>query len=304
MIRATLDHYPERVAIGALGVRSAARFARYVRGGRAAPGRRHPAGREPLRRRRGAGGDRGLPGGGRLGRGRGVVAAVRPRPVAAGLALRCRRRGPGAGAGDGPGAARAARCGVRLQRRRAGAARRRPARRGPPRRRLAPRGGQPRRLPRAAALGGGPAGVRVHHRRALAADPRRVRRAERGRPARGHRLDPLAVPARAGAAPPAPRRSPHRPPRTLRSSGSAPRPAAWRSGARARPWCAHSTPPPPRSRCPPAIRCWSAARSTTACCPRTPPSGSPDLRVLMPSTRPAGAPGGRTPRPPASWGWW
>ncbi len=31
MIRATLDHYPERVAIGALGVRSAARFARYVR---------------------------------------------------------------------------------------------------------------------------------------------------------------------------------------------------------------------------------------------------------------------------------
>ena len=32
MIRATLDHYPERVAIGAVGVRSAARFSRYVRG--------------------------------------------------------------------------------------------------------------------------------------------------------------------------------------------------------------------------------------------------------------------------------
>ncbi|MFL6035346.1 MAG: alpha-amylase family glycosyl hydrolase [Gaiellaceae bacterium] len=31
MIRATLDHYPERVAIGAVGVRNAARFARYVR---------------------------------------------------------------------------------------------------------------------------------------------------------------------------------------------------------------------------------------------------------------------------------
>jgi alpha-glucosidase len=32
MIRATLDHYPERIAIGAVGVRSAARFSRYVRG--------------------------------------------------------------------------------------------------------------------------------------------------------------------------------------------------------------------------------------------------------------------------------
>ena len=31
MIRAALDHYPERVAIGALGVRSGERFARYVR---------------------------------------------------------------------------------------------------------------------------------------------------------------------------------------------------------------------------------------------------------------------------------
>ena len=31
MIRAALDHYPERVAVGALGVRSGARFARYVR---------------------------------------------------------------------------------------------------------------------------------------------------------------------------------------------------------------------------------------------------------------------------------
>ena len=89
-----------------------------------------------------------------------------------------------------------------------------------------------------------------------------------------------------------------------RSSGSAPRPAAWRSGARARPWCARSTPRPPRSRCPPATRCWSAGPWTTACCPRTPRSGSPDLRVLMPSTRPAAAPGGRTPRPPASCGWW
>jgi alpha-glucosidase len=31
MIRAALDHYPERVAVGALGVRSGGRFARYVR---------------------------------------------------------------------------------------------------------------------------------------------------------------------------------------------------------------------------------------------------------------------------------
>jgi alpha-glucosidase len=31
MIRATLDHYPDRVAVGALGVRSGERFARYVR---------------------------------------------------------------------------------------------------------------------------------------------------------------------------------------------------------------------------------------------------------------------------------
>ena len=134
--------------------------------GRAAPGGRHPAGREPLRRGRGARRDRGLPGGGGLRGGRGVVVAVRPRPVPPRVPV---RRGPGragAGAGDGPGAARAARRGVHLQRRRAGAARRGPARRGPPRRRLAPRRRRPRRLPRPAALGGGPACLRVHHRRA------------------------------------------------------------------------------------------------------------------------------------------
>ena len=140
--------------------------------GRAAPGGRHPAGREPVRRGRGARRDRGLPGGGGLRGGRGVVVAVRPRPVPPRVPVRHGPGRAGAGAGDGPGAARAARRGVHLQRRRAGAARRRPARRGAPRRRLAPRRRRPRRLPRPAALGGGPACVRVHHRRAVAADPR------------------------------------------------------------------------------------------------------------------------------------
>ena len=102
MIRATLDHYPS-------GSRSARSRCAALRGSPVTcADELHLAVDtvvQPLRRRRGGAGDRGLPGVGRLGRGRGVVAAVRPRPAAPGLALRCRRRGPGAGPGDGPGAA-------------------------------------------------------------------------------------------------------------------------------------------------------------------------------------------------------
>ena len=154
MIRPSLDHYPQRMAIGAVWVRDAARFARYVR-----PDELHLAVDTQLAASRfdaeevraaiedclNAVGSR---------RGRGLVAAVRPRRVAAGLALRRRRRRPGPGPGDGAGAARAARRGLPLQRRGAGAARRRPpdeARRT----RVAPRAhrAQPRRLPRAACRG-------------------------------------------------------------------------------------------------------------------------------------------------------
>ena len=206
MIRATLDHYPERVAIGAVGVRSAARFARYVRSDELhlAVDTRLAASR--VRRRRGARGDRGLPGAGRLASGprrRGCCPTTtcpgRRRATAAAPSGRARARAmalvqlalPGAvylyngdelGLPDADLPDEARRDAVWHH---------------------GEDGRDGCRVP--AALGGGPAGLRVHHRRALAADPRRVRRAERGRAARGHRLDALAVPARAGAAPPAPR---------------------------------------------------------------------------------------------------
>jgi hypothetical protein len=156
--------------------------------GRAAPGRRHPAGREPVRRGRGARRDRGLPGGGGLRGGRGVVVAVRPRPVPPRLPVRHGPGRAGPGARDGPGAARAS-----------------PARRTsttatswgcptppcPARRAATPSGTTARTAATAAASrspGRRPARLRVHHRRALAAGYPRVRRPQRRRAARGHRV--------------------------------------------------------------------------------------------------------------------
>ena len=150
--------------------------------------------------------------------------------------------GHGPGAGDGAGAARAARRGLPLQRRRAGAARRRPARRGAPRRRVAPRRGQPRRLPRAAAVGGRPVrrtgsppaspGCRSPTTTPRSAPPSSSRTPAPRSRCTGARWS-CAVHTRAS-------RRPRRP--APRWSGSAPRPAAWRSGGRARRWCARSTP--------------------------------------------------------------
>ena len=170
-------------------------------------------------------------------------------------------------------AARAARRGVPLQRRRARAARRRAARRGAPRRRVAATdGARPRRLPGARSRG------RPTCRRTGSPPatpwlpiPDEYAALTRRRAARGHRLDALAVPARAGAAPAAPGFAGARSARP----GVVRRPAtaAWRSAGRARRWSARSTPRRCRFRCRPATRCWSAARSTAACCPRTPRPG-------------------------------
>ncbi len=59
---------------------------------------------------------------------------------------------------------------------------------------------RPRRQPGADPVGGRTARVRVQRRRPVAADAAGVRRADRGRAARGHRLHALADPAGAGAA--------------------------------------------------------------------------------------------------------
>ena len=139
MIRATLDHYPERVAIGEVGVRNAARFARYVRQDELhlAFDTRLAASRFDAEEVRAAIEDC-LNAVGSVGAAASWLLSDHD-VSRAGLALRRRRRRACAGPGDGAGAARAARRGLPLQRRGAGAARRRPARRGPPRRRVAPR---------------------------------------------------------------------------------------------------------------------------------------------------------------------
>ena len=65
-------------------------------------------------------------------------------------------------------------------------------------------------------------------------------------------------------------------PRARPWSGSAPRTAVSPSGGPARPWSARSTRPRSRYPCRRETRCWSAARSRTACCPPTRPPGWSD----------------------------
>ena len=128
---------------------------------------------------------------------------------------------------------------------------------------------RPRRLPGAAAVGGRASRVRVHHRHPWLPIPSEWV-TERGRAAREPRFDAVAVPAGAGTAPRAPgvRRGRRR---VVRRTAGLFRLPPERSDAGL---CAELL--RARSRCRPATCCWPAARSSTACSPPTPPSGSRD----------------------------
>ena len=262
MIRAALDHYPDRVAIGAVGVRTGERFARYVRPDELhlAVDTRLSAVRFDADELRATIED--------------TLAAVDAVGAAATWALSDHDViRPASRYGGGAAGLARARAMALVQLALPGAvylyngdelglpdvelpdeARRDAVWKHAERR--------PRRLPRAPAVGGRPARVRLHRRHAVAAGPRLLRRALRRRPARGHRLDPLALPPRPGAAAAAPRLH-----RRRASSGSARRPAASRSAAWAPRWSARSTPRRSRCRCPRATRCWPAARSTEGLLP-------------------------------------
>ena len=292
MIRATLDHYPERVAIGALGVRSAARFARYVRSDELhlAVDTQLAASRFDADEVRAAIED--------------CLAAVGSVGAAASWLLSDHDLSrPASRYGTGPVGRARARAMALVQLALPGAA--------------YIYNGDELGLPDAALPGEARRDAVWHHGEDSRDGCRVPQPWEADLPAYGFTTGEPWLPIPAGTPPSAPPRSSRTPgprsrctgarwscaactpasprprPPARRWSGSAPRPAAWRSAARARRWCARSTPHRSRSRCPPATRCWSAARSTSGCSPRTPPSGSPD-RPPVPAGPPIPAP--RTPR--------
>ena len=236
MIRAVIDHYPGRIAVGEVRVADDARFARYVRSDELHLGfnsrlLRAPfdaaAIREAIENTLDAVAEVNAPpawilsnhdtsrpvtryGGGAVGRARARAMMLVELALPGAVHL---YNGEELGLPD------------------VDAARRRAA--GPGVGELGAHRTRPRRQPGADPVGGRPARVRVHHRRPVAADAAGVRRAHRGRAAGGHRLDAVADPAGAGAAQDPPRLQPGAP-----WSGSAPRTAAWPSAGPAPPWSA------------------------------------------------------------------
>ena len=143
---------------------------------RAAPGVQLAAAARAVRRGRDPAGHREHAG--RGGRGARVprLGPEQPRHVPAGQPVRRRRGRAGARPGDDPGRAGPARRGAPLQRRGAGAARRRAARHraaGPGVGGLGAHRTRPRRQPGADAVGGRAARLRIHRRHAVAADAAR-----------------------------------------------------------------------------------------------------------------------------------
>ena len=203
-IRAVLDEYPGRMAVGEVWVSDDARLAQYLRDGRAPARLQLQAADRGLDAGRAA--RRGHPLAGRRGgdAGAGVLGAVQPRPPAARDPLRRGRGRAPAGAGGGAAAAGPAGRGLPLQRRRAGPARRRPARRGAAGPGVGAVGAHragPGRLPGAGAVVGQRAPVRVLLRaRHLAADAGGLGRADRGGAGGRSVVDAVAVPIGAGPA--------------------------------------------------------------------------------------------------------
>ena len=170
-----------------------------------------------------------------------------------------------AGAGGGPAAAGPARCGLRLQRRRARHARRRPARRGaagPDLGALRAHRARPGRLPDPDAVVGHRAVLRVlDPARHLAAHARGLGRAHRGGAGGRPRFDAVAVPSGAGAAGASP------------AFGGEelewlPAPEGCLAFRRPAGWSAWSTSPARRSRCRRGGCCWPAPTSAAGALPR------------------------------------